>query len=98
VNIRFTSSLTPEDENMIAPALLGALAGILNLLPIAYVVRIDTSDAQVYQQSGPRSPQPGPPEQTRSIPEEDRFHNMTANGPSSSRGTVSRGAATRPTG
>lgn len=67
MNIRFTSSLTPEDENMIAPALLGALAKILNLLPIAYVVRIDTSDAQVYQHSGPMSPpRPGTPEQTKS--------------------------------
>lgn len=53
VNIRFTSSLTPEDENVVAPAVLKALAGILDLLPIAYMIRIDTSDAQVYQHSGP---------------------------------------------
>jgi hypothetical protein len=52
VNIRFTSSLTPEDENAIAPALLKAVVGILDLLPIAYSIRIDTSDAQVYQHSG----------------------------------------------
>jgi hypothetical protein len=52
VNIRFTSSLTPEDENAIAPALLKAVIGILDLLPIAYSIRIDTSDAQVYQHSG----------------------------------------------
>ena len=71
--IRFTSSLTPDDENRIAPALLAALAGILNLLPIAYMVRIDTADAQVYQQSGPtthigpmRSQHPGIPDQTKS--------------------------------
>jgi hypothetical protein len=53
MNIRFTSSLTPEDENAIAPALLAAISNILDLLPIAYVIRIDTSDSQVYQQSGP---------------------------------------------
>jgi hypothetical protein len=53
VNIRFTSSLTPEDENAIAPAILTAVAGILDLLPIAYVIRIDTSDATVFQRSGP---------------------------------------------
>ena len=53
VNIRFTSSLTPEDENAIAPAILTAVSGILDLLPIAYVIRIDTSDARVYQRSGP---------------------------------------------
>jgi hypothetical protein len=52
VNIRFTSSLTDQDENAIAPALLGALVRILDLLPITYVIRIDTSDANVYEHSG----------------------------------------------
>jgi hypothetical protein len=53
VNIRFTSSLTDHDENAIAPALLKAAASILDTLPIAYVIRIDTSDSQVYQHSRP---------------------------------------------
>jgi hypothetical protein len=53
VNIRFTSTLTPDDENTVAPALLRALSSILDLMPIAYVIRIDTSDAQVYQHSRP---------------------------------------------
>jgi hypothetical protein len=52
MNIRFTSSLTPEDENAFAPVLVKALSGILDLLPIAYVIRIDTSDAKVYQHVG----------------------------------------------
>ena len=52
MNIRFTSSLTPEDENAIAPALIQAFSRILDLLPIAYMIRIDTSDSQVYQLSG----------------------------------------------
>lgn len=52
MNIRFTSSLTPEDENLVAPGLLRALTSILDLLPIAYVVRVDTSDSKVYEQSG----------------------------------------------
>jgi hypothetical protein len=52
VNIRLTSSLTPDDENTVASALLQAVSGMLDLLPIAYVIRIETSDAQVYQQSG----------------------------------------------
>jgi hypothetical protein len=57
VNIRFTSSLTAEDENLLAPAVLAALTSILDLLPIAYMIRIDTSDSQVYQHSGnKRSP------------------------------------------
>ena len=53
MNIRFTSSLTPEDENAIAPALLTAIASLLELLPIAYMIRIDTSDASVFQHAGP---------------------------------------------
>ena len=53
VNIRFTSSLTDHDENAIAPALLKAVTSILDTLPIAYVIRIDTSDSQVYQHSRP---------------------------------------------
>jgi hypothetical protein len=53
VNIRFTSSLTDHDENAIAPALLRAVVSILDALPIAYVIRIDTSDSQVYQHSRP---------------------------------------------
>jgi hypothetical protein len=53
VNIRFTSSLTDTDENLIAPALLNAVVSILETLPIAYVIRIDTSDSQVYQHTRP---------------------------------------------
>jgi hypothetical protein len=53
--------LTPEDENAIAPAILSAVAGILDLLPIAYVIRIDTSDARVFQRSGPNKRPPIPP-------------------------------------
>jgi hypothetical protein len=52
MNIRFTSSLTPEDENRVAPALIKTIAGILDLLPIAYAIRIDTSDAKAYQHIG----------------------------------------------
>ncbi len=52
MNIRFTSSLTPDDENRLAPIVLQAVGAILNAMPIAYMVRIDTSDSQVYQISG----------------------------------------------
>lgn len=55
MTIRFTSSLTPEDENAIAPVLIGALSNILSLLPIAYAIRIDTSDSKVYSHTGPVS-------------------------------------------
>jgi hypothetical protein len=59
VNIRFTSSLTPDDENVIAPALVKAISGILDLLPIAYNLRIETSDSQTYQHTGPSTSSTG---------------------------------------
>lgn len=53
VNIRFVSSLTPDDENAVAPALLKAFAAMLDQLPIAYTLRIETTGTQVYQHSHP---------------------------------------------
>ena len=61
MEIRFTSSLTPDDENAVAPALLVALSKILDLLPIAYAIRIDTSDSHVYQHVGKSAVTPSPP-------------------------------------
>ena len=61
MNIRFTSTLTPEDENALAPAILAALSGILDLLPLTYVIRIDTADAQVYQRSNSQMIEPAIP-------------------------------------
>jgi hypothetical protein len=49
MEIRFVSSLTPEDENSFAPGLLKAIGAILDQLPIAYTIRIETTGAQVLQ-------------------------------------------------
>ena len=49
MDIRFVSSLTPEDENLIAPALVKAVGALLDQLPIAYTLRIETTGAQVFQ-------------------------------------------------
>lgn len=49
MEIRFVSSLTAEDENFFAPGLLKAIGAILDQLPIAYTVRIETTGAQVFQ-------------------------------------------------
>ena len=49
VEIRFISSLTAEDENQFAPALLKAVGALLDQLPIAYTMRIQTTGAQVFQ-------------------------------------------------
>jgi hypothetical protein len=49
MEIRFISSLTAEDEEMFAPAVLTALSAFLDQLPIAYTLRIETSGAQIFQ-------------------------------------------------
>lgn len=49
MEIRFVSSLTAEDENLFAPAVLKAISALLDQLPIAYTMRIETTGAQVFQ-------------------------------------------------
>jgi hypothetical protein len=51
MEIRFISSLTAEDEDLFAPALLKAFGAVLDTLPIVYTIRIETTGAQVYQHS-----------------------------------------------
>ena len=53
MNIRFISTLTADDENQLAPGLLKAIGALLDQLPIAYTVRIETTGAQVFQNSHP---------------------------------------------
>ena len=58
MDIRFVSSLTAEDENKFAPALLKAIGALLDPMPIAYTVRIETTGSQVFQHThtGPAEP------------------------------------------
>jgi hypothetical protein len=49
VHIEFTSTLTTEDENRLAPAVLKALSGLLDMLPIAYLLRVETTDQNVLE-------------------------------------------------
>ena len=49
MDIHFISSLTPDDEDRLAPAVLEALKPMLGLLPIAYTIRIRTASNTVYQ-------------------------------------------------
>ena len=53
MEIRFISSLTPEDESVFAPALLCAVGALLDQMPIAYTLRIETASSQVFQHSHP---------------------------------------------
>ena len=49
VNIRFISTLTPDDEELVAAALLKAASALLDSLPIAYAIRIETIGAQLHE-------------------------------------------------
>src|SRR5688572_3299813 len=62
MEIRFVSTLTAEDENLFAPALLKAIGALLDQLPIAYTVRIETTGAQIfnYSHAGPTGDRPLP--------------------------------------
>jgi hypothetical protein len=53
MEIRFISSLTPEDENAFAPAVLRAVVALLDQLPIAYTLRIETAGTHVFQHTHP---------------------------------------------
>ena len=58
MEIRFISSLTPEDENAFAPAVLKAVVALLDQLPIAYTLRIETAGSQVLQHAHPATGEP----------------------------------------
>ena len=60
MDIRFISSLTPEDENAFAPALLKAVGALLDQFPIAYTLRVETTGAQVFQHTHPSFERPAP--------------------------------------
>lgn len=64
MDIHFISSLNPDDEDRLAPAILAALRPMLELLPIAYTIRIRTSSNNVYQHTRAEleSPQATPPD------------------------------------
>jgi hypothetical protein len=68
MEIRFVSSLTPEDENFFAPALLKAVAALLDQLPIAYTIRLETTGSQVFQHTHSGAAEPAEPEPLPSMP------------------------------
>jgi hypothetical protein len=60
MDIRFVSSLTIDDENRLAPALLQALAALLRTSPLAYTIRIETAGGQIFEhQQAPYLPGDG---------------------------------------
>jgi hypothetical protein len=53
MEIRFISTLTADDEGQMAPALMNAVTALLDAMPIAYTLRIETLGAQVFQHTHP---------------------------------------------
>ena len=53
VHIELTSTLTQEDENRLAAVVLKALSGMLDMLPISYLVRVETTDQSVMEHVSP---------------------------------------------
>ena len=49
MEIRFVSTLTPDEENRIAAFLLDSVKSLLDRFPLTYSIRITTSDARVFQ-------------------------------------------------
>lgn len=69
MDIHFISSLTPDDEDRLAPALLEALKPMLGLMPIAYTIRIKTASNTVYQHTRTElDPSETPPDELQSAP------------------------------
>jgi hypothetical protein len=66
MDIRFISSLTPDDEARLAPALLDLIGALLDGLPIAYTLRIESSAGTVVQRSHAEAPPTAYPDNGRS--------------------------------
>jgi hypothetical protein len=48
MEIRFVSTLSPDDETRIAEPLLSAVVALLDKLPIAYSLRIETAAGKAF--------------------------------------------------
>jgi hypothetical protein len=53
MEIRFISTLTPEDEDQLAPALLAAVTALLDQSALAYTMTIQTSSESVFHHTHP---------------------------------------------
>ncbi|HSL22774.1 MAG TPA: hypothetical protein VK886_14675 [Vicinamibacterales bacterium] len=53
MDIRFVSTLTPDDEDHLAPVLLTAVTALLDHSELAYTLRIKTSSEAVFHHSHP---------------------------------------------
>jgi len=67
MEITVVSSLTPADERRVAGTLTRVLATMLDLLPVAYSIRIKTTSGKIFTRSHSRVDVPEPP--ARHLPE-----------------------------
>jgi hypothetical protein len=58
MDIRFVSTLTPGDEDRFAPMVIDAVKAILDALPISYTLRVETTNARIFQHSKADSVRP----------------------------------------
>ncbi len=49
MEIRFVSTLAPEEENRIASVVIDLVRSLLERFPMTYSLRITTSDSKVFQ-------------------------------------------------
>ncbi len=78
MEIRFISTLTPEDEENIAPSILRAAAAILDQTGLAYTLRIETTSERVFQHNHPAIAIGSPPTPTRRITDVPTRTSITA--------------------
>jgi hypothetical protein len=52
MDIHFVSSLTPDDEDRVAAALLAIVTSLLEHFSLAYTVKIETTSSRVLQHTG----------------------------------------------
>jgi hypothetical protein len=75
MQISIVSSLTPDDERRCAAAFFRTICSLLDLLPIAYSVRVKTSGKTLNHTHSPTERRaPGFPERAASFPDEPPFH------------------------
>jgi len=75
MDLRFISTLTPDDEDRYAPMILAAIKALLDLTPITYSVRITTANATVlhHTKTEPTVVGPGDPHVERLAAYASRF-------------------------
>lgn len=72
MHIELTSTLTTDDENRLAPAVLKALSGLLDMLPIAYLLRVETTDQNVMEHMSTTNLAPLPESLALLVPDSNR--------------------------